>query len=73
MNNLILCGASRGRYSKPIPYTKKHLNWMDEDTYKPIKQPQRICCEDSRHFDNLLIAKRNGEVARGMVCLGQRI
>ena len=63
MNEVIICIASRGRYSEPIAYTKKPLNWVNEDLNfpEPIKPPLKFCCEDSRHFDNLQIAKNKGE------------
>lgn len=46
---IIICGARRGRWSKPIPYNDFPLTFYNEDTGRKMKPPKKVECDDGRH------------------------
>ena len=60
--NIVLCGAGRGHYSSPVPYSKNPLRWVDAENWdEKINPPKKFHCEGSDHFDNLRMAKFKGK------------
>ena len=44
--SVVICGASRGRYSKPIPIEQVKINWVSE-TERSVNPPGKLKCESS--------------------------
>lgn len=51
---MIICGASKGRYSKPIPITKIAIKWVNQQG-KIIAKPKELGCDNA---DNPLHAEQ---------------
>jgi hypothetical protein len=46
MNDIHICGVSRGHWAKPVPI---NLEWVDDDG-NTIKAPQKYPCEHTDHW-----------------------
>jgi len=44
--SVVICGASRGRYSKPIPIEQVKINWVSE-TERSVNPPLKLKCQSS--------------------------